>query len=242
MPPDKNFLLKRSYTPTEFEEFHFNLHFAGQPESRSSVNGKQFHMPKEVPFFPLNPKEAFFECPKDCVAQKTCSCTHMLELKPGKVIQFTFYHMGKIGGLSGTNHPLHIHGHHFYVVSYNYPEYYKNGTFLKNNRDIDCVDKSTFCNNVGWSNPEHKNGNISNANLINPALKDTIIVPVGGYVTVRFLADNPGYWIMHCHIENHHADGMQLLIKEAHNDEQIKDMVKLDEINTCFKGFRRIIR
>ena len=232
-------LFKRQYTRDEFDEYHFNFHFAGRLDSRSSVNGKQFLMPKEVPFFPAEANEALRECSRECVGDKTCACTQVLEITPGKVIQFTFYHMGKIDGLNGTNHPVHLHGHHFYVVSYNYPDYYKNGTILKNNEDISCTDKSTFCNHVGWSNPEHRHGNISNANLVNPVLKDTIIVPVGGYVTVRFLSDNPGWWIMHCHIENHQADGMQLLIREAHSYEQVKNMVKLDEINTCYKGFRQ---
>lgn len=29
-------------------------------------------------------------------------------------------------------------------------------------------------------------------NELNPALKDTVIVPWGGYVVVRMMADNPG--------------------------------------------------
>lgn len=49
-------------------------------------------------------------CPKDCVGQKECQCTQMINIKPGKVIQFTFYHMGRISGLSCTYHPMHIHG------------------------------------------------------------------------------------------------------------------------------------
>ena len=108
---------------------------------------------------------------------------------------------------------------------------------MRNHKDINCPNDSMhFCNNVGWSDERLKNGNISNANLKNPVKKDTIIVPCGGYTTIRFLADNPGYWMMHCHIDNHHANGMALVIKEG-TQEQIKSLVKLDEINTCFKGY-----
>ena len=33
--------------------------------------------------------------------------------------------------------------------------------------------------------------------------KDTVIVPDGGYTIIRFLADNPGWWFFHCHLEFH---------------------------------------
>jgi len=122
-------------------------------------------------------------------------------------------------------------------VSQQYPDYYENGTFKSNHKDINCrKDSKDFCNDVGWSDEKLKNGNISNANLINPVKKDTIIVPCGGYTTIRFFSDNPGYWMMHCHIDNHHANGMALVIKEG-TQEQIKSLVKLDEINTCYKGY-----
>ncbi|XP_046493313.1 uncharacterized protein [Neodiprion pinetum] len=39
-------------------------------------------------------------------------------------------------------------------------------------------------------------------------LKDTVNVPSGGFVTIRFRADNPGIWMMHCHLEWHMAIGM----------------------------------
>ncbi len=87
------------------------------------------------------------------------------------------------------------------MVSVKYPDYHSNGTFLQNNRDINCKSKDkTFCNGVGWSNRSHYNGNIREPNLINPVLKDTVVVPCGGYTTIRFFSDNIGYWVMHCHI------------------------------------------
>lgn len=32
-------------------------------------------------------------------------------------------------------------------------------------------------------------------NFNNPPLKDTIQVPSGGYVILRFYANNPGFWV-----------------------------------------------
>jgi FtsP/CotA-like multicopper oxidase with cupredoxin domain len=40
------------------------------------------------------------------------------------------------------------------------------------------------------------------------ALRDTVLVPAMGSVTVAFDADNPGRWAFHCHNEYHMAAGM----------------------------------
>ncbi|CAL5388481.1 unnamed protein product [Camellia sinensis] len=40
-------------------------------------------------------------------------------------------------------------------------------------------------------------------NLINPQIRNTIGVPVGGWAVIRFQANNPGVWLMHCHLDVH---------------------------------------
>jgi hypothetical protein len=35
-------------------------------------------------------------------------------------------------------------------------------------------------------------------------------VPPWGYVVVRFLADNEGMWVLHCHVLWHAASGMSM--------------------------------
>ena len=50
-------------------------------------------------------------------------------------------------------------------------------------------------------------------NFINPPIKDTVQIPSGGYTIFRFLAENPGIWLLHCHVEFHHEGGMALLFK-----------------------------
>jgi L-ascorbate oxidase len=37
-------------------------------------------------------------------------------------------------------------------------------------------------------------------NLENPVLRDTLVLQPLGWVAIRFLADNPGAWLFHCHI------------------------------------------
>ncbi|KAJ6381350.1 hypothetical protein OIU77_030096 [Salix suchowensis] len=46
-------------------------------------------------------------------------------------------------------------------------------------------------------------------NLVDPAERNTVGVPSGGWVAIRFLADNPGVWFMHCHLEVHTSWGSE---------------------------------
>lgn len=43
----------------------------------------------------------------------------------------------------------------------------------------------------------------TNYNLVDPVQRNTIGVPSGGWTAIRFLADNPGVWLMHCHFDVH---------------------------------------
>eukprot|EP00250_Pteridium_aquilinum_P014449 c21997_g1_i1 orf=271-1962(+) len=49
-----------------------------------------------------------------------------------------------------------------------------------------------------------------NFNLIDPQERNTIGVPQGGWVALRFRADNPGVWFMHCHLELHSIVGLEM--------------------------------
>ncbi|KAB1220746.1 Laccase-14 [Morella rubra] len=49
-------------------------------------------------------------------------------------------------------------------------------------------------------------------NLIDPPEVNTIGVPRKGWATIRFIADNPGVWFMHCHLERHASWGMAAAI------------------------------
>ena len=54
-------------------------------------------------------------------------------------------------------------------------------------------------------------------NLKNPPIKDNVVVPVRGFTVVRFLADNPGFWLTHCHMSKHNHVGMAFVIKVMSN-------------------------
>ncbi|KAK5124865.1 hypothetical protein LTR85_001055 [Meristemomyces frigidus] len=92
-------------------------------------------------------------------------------------------------------HPIHLHGHDFFVLA--------QGTGL-------------YTSAV-------------ELNLVNPPRRDVAMMPwdptvgLGGHLVLAFITDNPGVWLMHCHIGWHAAMGFALQIIE--NLEAIKDTV-----------------
>jgi iron transport multicopper oxidase len=48
-----------------------------------------------------------------------------------------------------------------------------------------------------------------------PARRDTLVLPPQGYFVVRFVADNPGVWLFHCHIDWHLQQGLAMTFVEA---------------------------
>ncbi|KAF9591462.1 hypothetical protein IFM89_004160 [Coptis chinensis] len=47
-------------------------------------------------------------------------------------------------------------------------------------------------------------------NLVDPVERNTVGVPSGGWTAIRFRADNPGVWFMHCHLEIHTTWGLKM--------------------------------
>ncbi|THU46299.1 hypothetical protein C4D60_Mb09t03460 [Musa balbisiana] len=50
----------------------------------------------------------------------------------------------------------------------------------------------------------------SKFNLVDPVERNTIGVPTGGWTAIRFRADNPGVWFLHCHFEVHTSWGLKM--------------------------------
>ncbi|KAJ6407863.1 hypothetical protein OIU84_011217 [Salix udensis] len=50
----------------------------------------------------------------------------------------------------------------------------------------------------------------STFNLADPVERNTAGVPAGGWIAIRFLADNPGVWFMHCHLDIHTSWGLRM--------------------------------
>ncbi|KAL4565918.1 hypothetical protein LXL04_030024 [Taraxacum kok-saghyz] len=63
---------------------------------------------------------------------------------------------------------------------------------------------------IGWGfgNFDKKKDPL-NYNLVDPPFRNTVVVPVNGWAAIRFKADNPGVWFLHCHLERHLTWGME---------------------------------
>jgi hypothetical protein len=58
-------------------------------------------------------------------------------------------------------------------------------------------------------------------NTKNPARRDVAMLPggsEGGYLWIAFQVDNPGTWLMHCHIAFHASNGLALQFVEQPNE------------------------
>jgi FtsP/CotA-like multicopper oxidase with cupredoxin domain len=76
----------------------------------------------------------------------------------------------------------------------------------------------TLVNRTDMSHPVHLHGHPFQVVAIdgvarNGALRDTVLVPIGGSVTIAFNADNPGHWALHCHNLYHMVAGMMTSVK-----------------------------
>ncbi|KAM6563764.1 hypothetical protein CsatB_023762 [Cannabis sativa] len=52
-------------------------------------------------------------------------------------------------------------------------------------------------------------------NLVDPIEKNTVPVHPYGWTALRFVANNPGTWAFHCHIESHFYMGMGIVLEEG---------------------------
>ena len=73
-------------------------------------------------------------------------------------------------------------------------------------------------------------------NLDNPPRRDVALLPQNGYLVIAFKADNPGTWLLHCHIAWHASSGlgMQILENTSTLAQRLSNQTKQAGIvNTC---------
>jgi len=76
----------------------------------------------------------------------------------------------------------------------------------------------TFVDRTSMAHPMHLHGHHFqvvgvNGERLSGAMRDTVLVPAGGRVTVAFDAVNPGKWALHCHHLYHMAAGMMTTVE-----------------------------
>jgi hypothetical protein len=74
-------------------------------------------------------------------------------------------------------------------------------------------------------------------NFDNPPRRDTATLPASGWLVLAFPANNPGAWLMHCHIAWHISEGLGVQFLEAKNQIALPDENQLElEAVLCAYG------
>ena len=125
--------------------------------------------------FPANPpltEYAEFQnsnhmCPKrgcDHDTKPMCLCTQVIDisnLQRGSVVEMVIVNRNTVRNSSfGDAHPMHLHGHYFYVVTIGYGEYTEEGFFRNSSDDIECIVRSNnqTCSNDFFTVEEENGG------------------------------------------------------------------------------------
>uniref|UniRef100_A0A914EMB4 L-ascorbate oxidase n=1 Tax=Acrobeloides nanus TaxID=290746 RepID=A0A914EMB4_9BILA len=226
---DKEVIEQKVFTEG-YEEYFINI------DHDNMMNGVSFKFPKGMPYYSNeNENQIFTPCESSICNSQTmsvsenmpmmsstgnCNCFNVYNFALNNIVQLTLYNMGNGGTYqNGFTHPFHLHGTHFYVMKLVYPPMYdENGILNSFSGDIPCHDSMQNCYGLKWTNSSWLNGNVEGMSK-NPTLRDTIIVPTGGYVVIRFRAKNPGWWFAHCHLLIHDLAGMAFAVRVGNNEE-----------------------
>lgn len=73
-------------------------------------------------------------------------------------------------------------------------------------------------NDTSWPHAMHLHGHhfrrVASDGTVGP-LRDTLLMGRGETAQIAFVADNPGYWLLHCHMLEHSAGGMMTWLRVA---------------------------
>lgn len=194
--PDKRFYIGMDFYYLDNPRFHHPRFYATAGskilQDSPQMNHISLLLPSSPPLTqPFDVPESEY-CNADTVtrncSQEYCECVHRLKVSLGDVVELVIVDEGVPWN---ANHPTHLHGHSFRVVA------------------MDRLGDQTSLHKVKTMD---QRGDIKR-NLHSAVLKDTVTVPDGGYAILRFHANNPGAWLLHCHVEYHAEIGMGLVIQ-----------------------------
>ena len=194
------------------DQLFFDFALNGENNS-PSVNGRNFVFPsgslQTQLGQPLENKCTLGRT--NCSAPQECVCSHVHELNnTNQTVQMVLSALDN--RRDGGEHSVHFHGHSFHVIAIVYGEYDTDGNLMGPTRDIACDPADERCTVPGWKSAPIEPPTAA----VSPwtVRKDTVVVPAGGYVIIRFRSTNPGWWLMHCHMDPDFVGGMAVLFNE----------------------------
>jgi FtsP/CotA-like multicopper oxidase with cupredoxin domain len=122
-----------------------------------------------------------------------------------------------IQNFGAVPHPLHLHGHDFLILGRSTPP-----------PNLFNMTVDEFNSTIAF----RKDRDLAKLNFDNPTRRDVTQLPSWGWVVLAFVTDNPGAWLMHCHIAWHISQGLGVQFLERVDD--IPSAVTLGELQpTC---------
>ncbi|CEP64953.1 ferroxidase FET5 LALA0_S15e01112g [Lachancea lanzarotensis] len=107
-------------------------------------------------------------------------------LEHGEVIEVV------VNNYDDGRHPFHLHGHNFQIVQ-------KSDAFDED--DAEPVPYNEMAPLMPYPDI--------------PMQRDTVVLEPNGHIVLRFVADNPGIWFFHCHVDWHLEQGLAAVFVEA---------------------------
>ncbi|XP_011869373.1 PREDICTED: laccase [Vollenhovia emeryi] len=142
----------------------------------AQINGMSFkYPPSPILSQPENTLEksvcSLDERSSECAATPLfCECLQLLQVPPRKTIEMILINQGFGGNASYT---FHLHGYNASIIG---RESFERSVTKDEIVSLDLSGKLR-------------------RNLVNPARKDTFVIPNKGYIILRFYTDNLGYWL-----------------------------------------------
>nr|XP_029736390.1 L-ascorbate oxidase-like [Aedes albopictus]XP_029736391.1 L-ascorbate oxidase-like [Aedes albopictus] len=165
------------------------------------------HISMRMPKIPMMPGKDELDESRFCNAsslmeqgincrEEFCECSHVVQVPLNSTVEMVLIDEGFT---FDANHPFHLHGHAFRVVG-----------------------MERLAGNITAEEVKRLDGEGKIKRRLKGApIKDTVTIPDGGYTIIRFIANNPGYWLFHCHIEFHAEIGMSLVLKVGDKSEML---------------------
>lgn len=196
--PDKTFYFALGFTHVDSYWFNHPEYYplSDVDNSRNTrptqINGISSRQATSPPLTQFDDVPQYLYCnewtvQQDC-SKEWCSCVHKVEVTLGDLVEIVLVDEGLY---LDANHPFHLHGFKFRVVAMGK---LNTSTTLE---EVKALDRQGKINRTRSGAP----------------YKDTVTVPDGGYVVLRFRADNPGIWNFHCHNVGHTINGMSVMIQ-----------------------------
>ncbi|XP_001946224.1 laccase-7 isoform X1 [Acyrthosiphon pisum] len=122
----------------------------------------------------------------------SCECTHIIDLPLGSATELVIFDTEHTLFKTDRSHSFYLHGHSFYVVGQ------KSKAFVKSADHAKKLDSDSH---------------LVHRKLDRSVLKNTVVVPAAGVSVVRFIADNPGYWLFRSEKTSEWSSGLSLIFR-----------------------------